>query len=321
MRIVKAGFERITEKDPIKKIEQIARVCYKSEDKICEGSAVKMVGALVRSNHYAMLEHGSIIMEVGVEAYSFIINTIRKLQEEYGVESMLRYTDVLYSGRYIVSGNLRMWLEFVEYISMLHLPMYGGIWKALEADKYKPVFDAYRWENLTGGDMVKVVDPEYLTDKERLVHEDLSIKFIVDRGVSHEIVRHRKASFAQESTRYCNYGKSGEVVFVEPPFIRTSGGVLLAKGVSWKYAMQNSEISYLDMISKGCKPQEARDVLPTSVKTELVMTANLKEWIHFFDLRALGTTGAPHPQMLEVAVPAMQDVISDHKFLEDYLEV
>lgn len=318
MRIVKAGFERITEKDPIKKIEKIARVCYKSEDKICEGSAVKMVGALVRSHHYAMLEHGSIIMEVGVEAYSFIINTIRALQEAYGVEIMLRYTDVFYSGRYIVSGNLRMWLEFVKYISMLHLPMYGEIWKALEADEYKPVFDAYRWENLIGGDMVKVVDPEYLTDKERMVHEDLSIKFIVDRGVSHEIVRHRKASFAQESTRYCNYGKSGEVVFILPCFLGSDREIL--RGV-WEHNCSESEIAYHTMIQLGAKPQEARDVLSTSVKTEVVMTANLNEWIHFFDLRALGTTGAPHPQMLEVAVPAMQDVISDHKFLEDYLEV
>lgn len=318
MRIVKAGFERITEKDPIKKIEKIARVCYKSEDKICEGSAVKMVGALVRSHHYAMLEHGSIIMEVGVEAYSFIINTIRALQEAYGVEIMLRYTDVFYSGRYIVSGNLRMWLEFVKYISMLHLPMYGEIWKALEADEYKPVFDAYRWENLIGGDMVKVVDPEYLTDKERMVHEDLSIKFIVDRGVSHEIVRHRKASFAQESTRYCNYGKSGEVVFILPCFLGSDREIL--RGV-WEHNCSESEIAYHTMIQLGAKPQEARDVLSTSVKTEVVMTANLNEWVHFFDLRALGTTGAPHPQMLEVSVPAMQDVISDHKFLEDYLEV
>ena len=318
MRIVKAGFERITEKDPIKKIEQIARVCYKSEDKICEGSAVKMVGALVRSHHYAMLEHGSIIMEVGVEAYSFIINTIRALQEAYGVEIMLRYTDVFYSGRYIVSGNLRMWLEFVEYISMLHLPMYGEIWKALEADEYKPVFDDYKCENFTGGDMVKVVDPEYLTDKERLVHEDLSIKFIVDRGVSHEIVRHRKASFAQESTRYCNYGKSGEVVFILPCFLGSDRDIL--RGV-WEHNCSESEIAYHTMIQLGAKPQEARDVLSTSVKTEVVMTANLNEWVHFFDLRALGTTGAPHPQMLEVAVPAMQDVISDHEFLEAYLEV
>ena len=166
--------------------------------------------------------------------------------------------------------------------------------------------------------MVKVVDPEYLTDKERMVHEDLSIKFIVDRGVSHEIVRHRKASFAQESTRYCNYGKSGEVVFILPCFLGSDREIL--RGV-WEHNCSESEIAYHTMIQLGAKPQEARDVLSTSVKTEVVMTANLNEWIHFFDLRALGTTGAPHPQMLEVAVPAMQDVISDHKFLEDYLEV
>lgn len=316
MRLVKAGFERITEKDPIKKIEQVARVCYKSEDKICEGSAEKMVRSLVRSKHYAMLEHGSIIMEASIEGYTDLKRLVGKIKEEYGVDVMLRFTDVCYSGRFLISGNMRMWLELIDFVNENdELILDVGVYNILKREEYKPIFDNYTDMQVRDAGAFMVVQVEDLTHNEKLVHEDLSIKFIVDRGVSHEIVRHRKASFAQESTRYCNYGKSGEVVFIEPCMIE---GRLYKE---WAHACMDSEEHYLEMLQWGAKPQEARDVLSTSVKTEVVMTANLKEWIHFFNLRALGTTGAPHPQMLEVAVPAMQDVISDHEFLEDYLEV
>ena len=319
MRLVKAGFERITEKDPIKKIEQVARVCYKSEDKICEGSAEKMVRSLVRSKHYSMLEHGSIIMEASIEGYTDLKRLVDKIKEEYGVDVMLRFTDVCYSGRFLISGNMRMWLELIDFVNENdELILDVGVYNILKREEYKPIFDNYTDMQVRDAGAFMVVQVEDLTHNEKLVHEDLSIKFIVDRGVSHEIVRHRKASFAQESTRYCNYGKSGEVAFILPCFLGSDRDIL--RGV-WEHNCSESEIAYHTMIQLGAKPQEARDVLSTSVKTEVVMTANLNEWIHFFDLRALGTTGAPHPQMLEVAVPAMQDVISDHKFLEDYLEV
>lgn len=194
MQIVEAGYEildTLNGEEILKKIERVARVCYKSEDKITEGSAEKMVRALIKSNHLAMLEH-----------FSF------------------------------------------------------------------------------------------------------SVKFIVDRGVSHEIVRHRVASFAQESTRYCNYGKSGAVSFIKPCYL----GYDTTSFDNWVDSCMRAERDYLDMLDNGYTPQEARAVLPTSLKTEVVMTANLREWRHFFSLRACGSTGKPHPQMLEVAVPLLKEL-------------
>lgn len=137
-----------------------------------------------------------------------------------------------------------------------------------------------------------------------LEHMSLSVLFICDRGVSHEIVRHRMASFAQESTRYCNYSKGkfgGEVTFIRPYNMVTDSTEF---GI-WESAMLAAENSYMELLKNGISPQMARSVLPNSLKTELVMTANLREWRHFLNLRAAGSTGAPHPQMLEIAIPLL----------------
>lgn len=130
-----------------------------------------------------------------------------------------------------------------------------------------------------------------------LEHFDITVKFICDRGVSHEIVRHRMASYCQESTRYCNYSKGdfgGEITVIEPCFLVPGSGPY----VSWRIAMRDAEDAYFMLLDAGCTPQEARAVLPNSLKTEVVMTANLREWRHFFKLR---TAPAAHPQMREVA--------------------
>lgn len=175
----------------LKKIEIIARTCYKSEDLIKEGSAEKMVANLIERGHEAMLEHCSV-----------------------------------------------------------------------------------------------------------------TVKFVCDRGISHELVRHRLASFAQESTRYCNYSNekfNSEITFIKPLFLADG-----SQGLEiWERAMQTAEQSYFDLLEWGCTPQEARSVLPNSLKTEVVMTCNLREWRHFFKLRAAGTTGKPHPQMLELTLPLL----------------
>lgn len=130
-----------------------------------------------------------------------------------------------------------------------------------------------------------------------LEHVSATVKVICDRGVSHELVRHRVASYAQESTRYCNYGHQGEITVVVPCFFKNS----LYLFSKWHYACRYAEMYYLELIAEGVSPQEARTVLPNSLKTEIVMTMNLREWMHFFNLRAIGTTGVPHPQMREVA--------------------
>ena len=141
-----------------------------------------------------------------------------------------------------------------------------------------------------------------------LEHEKISVKFIVDRGVSHELVRHRVASYAQESTRYCNYSKDkfgNELTFIRPYFWEDEP--LRCPLSVWAAAMEKAEKAYFELIGMGVPPEQARTVLPNSIKTEIVMTANLREWRHFFKLRAIGTTGKPHPQMLEVTVPLLAE--------------
>ncbi|MDR0963817.1 MAG: FAD-dependent thymidylate synthase [Clostridium sp.] len=207
MNVIKPGYEILTPIDGaeiLKHIERIGRVCYKSEDKITDGSAEKFVAMLIKRGHEAMIEH-----------YSF------------------------------------------------------------------------------------------------------SVKFIVDRGVSHEIVRHRVASFAQESTRYCNYGNSDNgCTFIQPYFWdpnfayytvdHCEGGQFVDECYEhWYTAMHDAEKRYLSLINNGATPQQARSVLPNSLKTEVVMTANLREWRHFLRLR---TDRTAHPQMREVTVPLLAEL-------------
>jgi thymidylate synthase (FAD) len=151
-----------------------------------------------------------------------------------------------------------------------------------------------------------------------LEHESISVRIVCDRGVSHEIVRHRLASFSQESTRYCDYAK-GHVCFVLPPWSKVDPGVYGHEGryhIPWPYtdilwisAMRNAESAYLDLRKGGWSPQQARAVLPNSLKTEIVVTANLREWRHILRLR---TSSAAHPQMVEIMRPlglALSDLV------------
>ena len=133
-----------------------------------------------------------------------------------------------------------------------------------------------------------------------LEHVSVTVKFICDRGVSHEIVRHRLASYCQESTRYCNYSKEGfgsEITVIEPPFFED--GQL----ATWYQAMDMAENRYLTLLSRGASPQEARSVLPNSLKTEVIMTANMRQWRHFLRLRC---SKAAHPQIRELALSLLE---------------
>ena len=135
-----------------------------------------------------------------------------------------------------------------------------------------------------------------------LEHCSFTVKFIVDRGVSHEIVRHRLASYCQESTRYCNYSQDkfdGEITVIEPCFLTEGTDAWMA----WAKACMVSEECYFKMLGIGLTPQEARSVLPNSLKTEVVMTANIREWRHFLKLRC---SPAAHPQMREVATQLLK---------------
>lgn len=134
-------------------------------------------------------------------------------------------------------------------------------------------------------------------------HVSVSVRFIVDRGVSHELVRHRIAAYAQESTRYCNYEKMDNITFIDPCFLNKEGSTLdKLRWFTWEAAMKNAEWSYIELIRHGASPQEARSVLPNSLKTEIVATLDFTAWRHVFKLR---TAKAAHPQMREIMIPLL----------------
>lgn len=141
-----------------------------------------------------------------------------------------------------------------------------------------------------------------------LEHSNITVKFVCDRGVSHELVRHRLMSPSQESTRYCNYARKG-ITFVIPPWVHIQPGVYDKDNYQsvpftpWYNAMLVAEASYNILIEKGWTPQQARSVLPNSLKTEVVVTANVREWRHIFRMR---TGAGVHPQMAELMVPLLR---------------
>ena len=171
-------------------------------------------------------------------------------------------------------------------------------------------------DRITDDSAVRFVSKLIKNGHEAMIeHNAITVRFVCDRGVSHEIVRHRLASYGQESTRYCNY--SNDKFGNEINTIDISGGVTLDTKMNnyssdkiklimdeWILAMEDAERHYLKMIELGATPQIARGVLPTSLKTEIVVTMNLREWRHFFKLR---TAISSHPQMRELAIPLLEE--------------
>lgn len=174
-------------------------------------------------------------------------------------------------------------------------------------------------DKITEDSARKMVESLILKGHEAMIEFfDITVKFVCDRGISHEIVRHRLASYAQESTRYCNYSKDkfeNQITFIVPNWItdemisriEESGSnqdVLDSPEYWWYQAMSNSEHWYNNLIKKGLQPQQARSVLPNSLKTEINVKMNLREWRHFLKLR---TSLAAHPQMRELAIPLLAE--------------
>lgn len=147
-----------------------------------------------------------------------------------------------------------------------------------------------------------------------LEHSFLSVKFVCDRGVSHELVRHRHGSFAQESTRYCNYSNDkfgNELTFVEPWWFKYSQDDFVIDDSSNRFInfCKATETVYLDLVNKNClTPQAAREILINSIKTEIVVTTNYREWRHILNLRAANATGPAHPDMNRLMCPLLQEL-------------
>lgn len=288
-------------------IERAGRVCYKSEDRITDESCEKFIENVIDRGHTAVIEHGNLIVYAtgDTENYvNFIRDTFDGFSNFFRVTRVADFQRQVFKGVY-ASANMRTWREVIR------IGLMGNLWipPALEAVlcQYGLLFedllnmnrhDKPGWERPAYNPMeCYVVDQRNLPIDARTIHGTFTVKFICDRGVSHEIVRHRLASYCQESTRYCNYSKGkfgGELTFVQPCFWDEKDD----KCIEWRSAMRIAESHYLGLLEMGATPQEARSVLPNSLKTEIVMTARADEWLWFFKLR---TAEAAHPQMQEVA--------------------
>jgi thymidylate synthase (FAD) len=289
MRLIRPSAEIWTQEAGIsgiyKQIERCARVCYKSEDKIGEGTAKKMVEMLTKRGHTAMLEHGTVYLAMPMETIIPIEANGWGKYTKNPYSKGFKICEVNGQKRVAVTTNLRVlvengWLDDLKYIC--------------EPTEY---------------------------------HERrITVRFVCDRGVSHELVRHRVFSFAQESTRYCNYSKDkfgNEITFIEPCWLDSYNYNGNTYGNCFLTALEAAEASYFDLLKKwddkipdkryktGFRnnpwtPQQARAILPNSLKTELVMTGFISDWKHFFELR---TAQNAHPQMRELAIPLKEMMI------------
>lgn len=290
MKLIKPSFEIWEQPSGLegvyKQMERAGRICYKSEDKITEDSAKSFVDRMIKSGHGAMLEHGTVYLKVfNVIENSELIDKYKSNKYSVvkeGTEVYNCHGDILYGSCKCITTNYRVlvengWLDDLKYICK----------------------------------------PTEFHEKRITVH------FVCDRGVSHEFVRHRVMSFAQESTRYCNYSKDkfgNELTFIQPCWLDDERlklygpyhTVIRDKSLESIFiaSLNNAEKDYIDLIDLGWKPQEARAVLPNSLKTELVVTGFVSDWNHFFRLRSrIAKTGKPHPQAQELADPLMDEFV------------
>lgn len=268
MKLIKPSVEIIREEKydllhVFKFIELAGRTCYKSENKITEDSASEFVNRMVKSGHGAMLEHGTVYLTIPISDIS---------------------DPIIY--KYILNPYSKVFIDFTNsYITTNYRVLVENNWL----------------------DDLKYISEPYLFHAKKT-----TVKFICDRGVSHEFVRHRVFSFAQESTRYCNYTKdkfNNELTFIIPCWIKDlEEGNYYAyceyhhskndASKRWFDSCMSSEFVYTNLIEEGWKPQEARTILPNSLKTELVMTGFNDDWQNFFKLRCAPNA---HPQAKELA--------------------
>lgn len=296
MKLIKPSFDVWDQEKGLegiyKQIERAGRVCYKSEDKIAEGTAKAFVDRMIASGHGAMLEHGTIYLAIPMTTGHSGMSELRYMDNEYSIvteSTGLSMKDELGNkcDCWCVTTNLRVLIE--------------NDW---------------------------LEDTWYLCEPTEYHAKRITVKFICDRGVSHEYVRHRVFSFAQESTRYCNYSKDkfgNELTCIIPNWLDLKDGSYSIKDVEEPYdrcliidrctneegaafvrALCYAEKEYFHLIQLGWKPQQARAVLPNSLKTELVMTGTIEQWKGFFKLR---DAGSAHPQARELAKPLHEEFI------------
>lgn len=325
MKFIKPRIE-VIEQEPglngmFKQIELAGRTCYKSEANITDDSAEKFVNRMIASKHTSMLEHGTLYLDIPLgnlgddREYMWKSNIIQIFKKnpysrvnKYKKEHNIDDKTTISVDHYAITTNYRVFIEQIPW------------------DELGPM----RHEKLHGWELG--LDKEYVLSFmcEHGDHHDkrITIKMFTDRGVSAEANRHRSDSPAEQSTRYCNYSKdkfgneiaialnadiNEDDVNMELSSLEISHGDNIFKGLcqeiiddkndlwsvvtTWLFGNMSAEFSYMNLLKMGWTPQQARRVLPLDLHTELVHTAYEDDWQHFIDLRSIGTTGKPHPDM------------------------
>lgn len=304
-------------------IERVGRTCYKSEDKITDDSARKFVASLVKSGHHAMIEFGFIYLKLTEIDFAewFVMNKpdfIRNI-DNYVVGNMRAFYDWykgLLDGEWFFGPDAdHGFIDLLQTLSMAYPDVYKDLYDKIH-EKFEPTYDDSDCpEPDEVNDPFKLMTPEefYADYKQSGCIPDLLkyitphiVMFTTNRGVSHEMVRHRPCSYAMESTRYCNYakGKFGSELTVIEPHLRYGS----QEYAVWRLITGASELAYMQLIGLGASPQEARGVLPHDIKADLWVCTFEDEWQHIINLRMHGTTGAPHPQikeLMELAYPQL----------------
>ena len=287
MKLIKPSFEIIEQQSGevgmLKHIETCGRVAWKSEERTTDDSYIKFIDMLKGVNHGSVLEHGTV--------YLSIINPITpsdKLKlDSYNLKE---------SAFPQIKGN-KFW-EIKNYYHKYNNNTYSKVVnKSIDGIDIYYITTNYRVlvENGWLDDLQYVCEPTEFHEKR------VTVRFVMDRIGSQSFVRHRAFSFTQESTRYCNYSKEkfgNELVFIEPCWDMTE------LSHCYYQSLRFAEETYLFMLNNGWKPQQARAVLPNSLKTELIMTGFVSDWKHFFMLR---TAKGAHPQAQELAIPLEQE--------------
>jgi len=275
------------------RLEACGRICYKSEDKITEDSAIPFVTKVSAHGHNSVLEMAVATVEVTCRP--------ARLDELFACQPKFLIIDPTPAGC-IVTGSIRAYRE----IALEHgdNPIVNGILTVLHgkapylfegifpADKVRPREAGLEIRKMSLSEVDKMPMPLLRR------HRHVGVRFIVNRAVTHELVRHRPCSFLQESQRYCRYSQDkfgNQVTFIKPMFFEKG----TAEYSLWQQAMEETERLYLQLLETST-PQAARTVLPNSCKTEIIMYCNLAEWKHIFSLR---TTQAAEPSMREIMIP------------------
>jgi len=301
MRVVEPSYTILTDLDQVPLVERIeacGRVCYKSEDKISEGSAAAFVRRVLAHGHNSVAEMGVATLEIEVDLES-------TLGDFFACLPRFMHIDRVEKKRILMTGSVRAWRElFLENPSNKVVKASLALLAGREPLLFEDIAPKSGWREQAGVAVRKLplAEVEELDAGLLARHRHIAVRFIVNRAVTHELVRHRPCSFLQESQRYCRYSEDkfgNEVTFIRPMFFKQGSEEYRL----WEETMRRTEEVYLKLLETST-PQAARTVLPNSCKTEIIVYANLLEWLHIFRLRC---SQAAEPSMREVMVPLLED--------------